>query len=84
MEMKTDNKFRCWLWFANNRQEELYEVIQAMITDKVNEVLPQKVEEILRQKVDNLSFNIQTSINGQPSNFIRESITDMIIRELKK
>ena len=26
----------CWLWFMNNHQEELYDIISAMIEIKVN------------------------------------------------
>ena len=84
MVINQSNQFRCWLWFANNRQEELYDVISAMITDKINEVLPQVIEEQLRQKLENLSFNIQTTINGKSSADLKEVIKDMIIRELGK
>jgi uncharacterized protein (DUF111 family) len=83
MAIKQDNSFRCWLWFASNRQEELYEVISAMIKDKVEELLPQMVEELLRQKIDNLSFNIQTTINGKSSASFKDIITDMIIKEFQ-
>ena len=83
MAIKQDNNFRCWLWFANNRQEELYEVITAMITDKINDALPQMIEEQLRQKIDNLSVNIQTTINGKASADFKDIITDMIIKEFQ-
>ena len=76
--------FNCWFWFINNHQEELYEVVSALIDTKIKEQLPQMVEEQLRQKVDNLSFDIQTTINGKSSSDFREIITDTIMRELKK
>ena len=76
--------FNCWFWFMNNHQEELYEVVSALIDTKIKEQLPQMVEEQLRQKVDNLSFDIQTTINGKSSSDFREIITDTIMRELKK
>ena len=76
--------FNCWFWFMNNHQEELYEIVSALIDTKIKEQLPQMVEEQLRQKVDNLSFDIQTTINGKSSSDFREIITDTIMRELKK
>ena len=76
--------FNCWFWFINHHQEELYEVVSALIDTKIKEQLPQMVEEQLRQKVDNLSFDIQTTINGKSSSDFREIITDTIMRELKK
>ena len=81
MAIKQDNSFRFWFWFASNHQEELYEVISAMIKDKVEELLPQMVEDLLRQKIDNLSFNIQTTINGKSSASFKDIITEMIIKE---
>ena len=74
----------CWLWFMNNNQGELYEVISAMIDTKIKEQLPQIVEEQLRQKIDGLSFDIQTTLNGKSSADFRQIITDEIIREMKK
>lgn len=83
MAANNGNQFRMWLWFSDNRQEELYEVISAMIKDKVEELLPQMVEGLLRQKIDNLSFNIQTTINGKSSASFKDIITDMIIKEFQ-
>lgn len=74
----------CWLFFMNEHQEQLYEVIQAMIEVKVNEILAQKVDEIMREKLDKLSVDIQTTINGKSSANIREEITEMIIKEMTK
>ncbi len=48
----------CWLYFMNEHKEELYEVIQAMIEIKVNEILAQKIDEILREKLDRFSVDI--------------------------
>ena len=76
--------FNCWFWFMNNHQEELYEIVSALIDTKIKEQLPQMVEEQLRQKVDNLSFDIQTTINGKSSSDFREIITDTIMREIRK
>ena len=76
--------FNCCFWFMNNHQEELYEVVSALIDTKIKEQLPQMVEEQLRQKVDNLSFDIQTTINGKSSADFREIITDTIMREIRK
>ena len=76
--------FNCWRWFSMNKQDELYEVISMMIKSKVEELLPQMVEEQLRQKVDNLSFNIQTTINGKSSADIKDIVSDMIIKELSR
>lgn len=84
MKRNHDNMFRCWLWFSDNRQEELFEVIQEMITQKLNEMLPKMVEELLRQRIDNLSFDIQTTINGKSSADFREIITNEIMRKMKK
>lgn len=72
--------FNCWVWFMDNHQEELYEVISAMIDIKIKELLPQMVEEQLRQKIDNLSFNIQTTINGKNS----ADLKGIVIKELLK
>ena len=74
----------CWLWFMNNHQEELYDIISVMIDTKIKEQLPQIVDEQLRQKFDNLSFNIQTTINGKSSASFKDIINDMIIREFQK
>ena len=41
------------------------------------------LEEQLRQKVDNLSFNIQTTINGKSSAAFKDIITDMLIKEFQ-
>ena len=76
--------FNCWFWFMNNHQEELYEIVSALIDTKIKEQLPQMVEEQLRQKVDNLSFDIQTTINGKSSTSFKDIITDMIIKEFQK
>ena len=75
------NNFRCWQWFVNNDFDELYQVIQVMITEKVNQILPQLVEEQLRQKFDNLSLNIKATINGRASDDIKKIVSDMIIKE---
>lgn len=71
-----------WVWFALKNDDELYSVISTMIEDKVKELLPQMVEEQLRQKVDNLSFNIQTTLNGKTSNTLKQDIIDIIVKEL--
>lgn len=55
-----------------------------MIKSKIEELLPQMIEEQLRQKVDNLSFDIQTTINGKSSASFKDMITDMIIKEFQK
>ena len=77
MAIKQDNKFRCWWWFANNQQEELYEVIQAMITDKINETLPQMIEEKMQQ----FSVDIQTTINGKSSTDIKGIIINELLKD---
>jgi len=41
----SDKSFRCWQWFSDNRQDELYQVISEMIKSKVEELLPQMLEE---------------------------------------
>ena len=43
MELKKDNKFEYWLWFAEKNQEELYYVISGMIDDKINEIVERKI-----------------------------------------
>ena len=53
-----------------------------MIKDKVEELLPQMVEELLRQKIDNLSFNIQTTINGKNSSDLRGIIINELLKDL--
>ena len=79
------NNIRCWLWFAMNQQEELYEVISAMIKDKISELLPQMIEEQLRQQIEKLSVNINTTINGKAATYdsLNNAIYDMIKKELK-
>ena len=84
MKLNQDNSFKYWFWFASNKQEELFEVINSMIDNKVKELLPQLLDEQLRAKLDSFSFDIQTTINGKSSANIREEITKMIIRELSK
>ena len=83
MGINQDNSFRYWQWFAENHQEEMYDVISAMINDKISQQLPQIVDEQLRQKVDNLSFNIQTTINGKSNADIKEIIKNMLIKEFQ-
>ena len=84
MAVDKAKQFRCWLWFSMNQKEELYEVITEMIKSKIEELLPQMLDEQLRQKVDNLSFNIQTTINGKSSADIKAIVSDMIIKELSR
>lgn len=84
MELKQDNSFKYWFWFASNKQEELFEVINSMIESKVKEFLPQLIDEYLRTKLDRFSFDIQTTINGKTSANIRDAITEMIVDELNK
>ena len=76
MAIKQDNSFRYWLWFASNQQEELYEVISAMIKDKINELLPELVQEQMRQ----FSVDIKTTINGNNS----ADLKNIIISELQR
>ena len=38
-----------YMWFLMNRQEELCEVITAMIKDKIEEILPQLMDEYMKQ-----------------------------------
>ena len=85
MELKTDNKFNCWLWFMTNRQEELYNVINIMISDKINEVLPLKVDEYMRQNIDKLKIDVITQVNGKESNLdgLKEDIKNIIMRSFK-
>ena len=83
MKIKSDNQFRCWLWFMENRQEELYDIVNMMINEKINEVVPQIVQDELRQNVDKLSYNIQTTINGHSSSSFKDMITEEIIKELQ-
>ena len=83
MKIKQDNNFKCWFWFVENGMEEMYQIISAMIEDKINAVLPQIIDDQLRQKVENLSFNIQTTINGKSNADMKEIIKDMIVREFR-
>ena len=79
-----DIEQRLWLWFAGKQKEEYFEVISLMIENKLREVLPQMIEEHLREKIDNLSFDIQTTINGKSSADMKEIITEAIMKELWK
>lgn len=71
----------CWLWFMNNHQEELYDIISAMIEIKVNQLLPQLVKEQLRQSIDNLSVSINATINGNAAT--SKAFNDAIIDAIK-
>lgn len=71
----------CWLWFMNNHQEELYDIISAMIEIKVNQLLPQLVKEELRQSIDNLSVSINATINGNAAT--SKAFNDAIIDAIK-
>lgn len=84
MKKIQSNNFYYWSWFEMNKQGELYYVIDAMIKDKLEQLLPQITEEILREKINNLSFNIQTTINGKNSKNLGESFAEMIVEELSK
>ena len=77
----SDKSFRCWLWFASNRQEELYQVISEMIKSKVEELLPQLVKEELRQSIDNLPVSIKATINGNAAT--SKALNDAIIDAIK-
>ena len=83
MDLKQSNNFHYWLWFELNNQSELYEVISAMIKDKISELLPQLIEEYMRQQFDKLSVNIETTINGKVSNNLTEDIIDMLQKQLR-
>lgn len=37
--------FDIWVWFVNNKMDELYEIISLMIENKVKELLPQMIDE---------------------------------------
>ena len=39
MRIKQSNNFYYWSWFEANKQGELYYVIDAMIKDKIEEIL---------------------------------------------
>ena len=71
----------CWYWFMQNHQEELYEIIKAMIEIKVNELLPQLVKEELRQSIDNLPVSINATINGNAAT--SKALNDAIIDAIK-
>lgn len=71
----------CWLWFIENHQEELYQIIQAMIEIKINELLPQMVREELRQCLDNLPVSINATINGNAAT--SKALNDAIIDAIK-
>lgn len=80
MNVKQSNNFNYWLWFELNNQSELYDIISAMIKDKINELLPQMIEEYMRQYIDKLNINIDTSINGKITSDLKRSIIDMIAK----
>lgn len=83
MEMKPDNKYRYWLYFVEKGQEELFDIISAMIIEKVEQILPQMIEEQLRIKTNSMSFDFQTTINGKSVEKLKEVVSEMIINELK-
>ena len=83
MNLNQSNNYKYWSWFVINNQSELYDVISAMINDKINEKLPQIIDDHMRQYADKLSFNIETTINGKVSDNLREDIIDMIRKQLR-
>lgn len=74
---------RFWGWFAINNQEELYEILQAMIDEKINQVLPQKINEYLRQNLDDYSINVRF-VDGKNSVSTKDSIMNSIIKAIQK
>lgn len=69
-----------WLsWFMLNNQEELCEVLSAMIKDKINEMLPQMLEDYFSQ----FTVDFITKINGRQVNDLKSSIIDIIIKNIK-
>lgn len=76
----------CWYWFVNNRQEELYGMIQAMIEIKINEIFPKLIQEYSREYFNNLSVDVRTTLNGKEINLsgLKDDISRMLIQQIMK
>ena len=76
----------CWYWFVNNRQEELYGMIQAMIEIKINEIFPKLIQEYSREYFNNLSVDVRTTLNGKENDLsgLKDDISRMLIQQIMK
>ena len=85
MNTNNTNNFRYWQWFMMNNQAEMYDVISAMIKDKISEILPQMIDEKISQCMEKFNFNISTTINGRAANSgdFSAAIRDMIIKSFQ-
>ena len=59
------NYFRYWQWFVINHQDELFDVIMAMMKDRIEELLPPLIERYMREYINNISVNVETNLNGK-------------------
>lgn len=48
MKRNYTKNYGLYSWFMINNQEELYDVLSAMIKDKINEILPQMLDDYFR------------------------------------
>lgn len=85
MNSSNTNDFHYWQWFVMNKQEDLYNVISAMIKDKVNDILTPMIDERISQFVENLNLNISTTINGKAANSgdFQAAVREMIIKSFQ-
>ena len=80
------NYFRYWQWFVLNHYDELFEVIMAMMKDRIEELLPQLIENYMREYVNNLSVNVETKLNGKSIDLsgLKDDIQNIIYQSLRK
>ena len=76
-----------WFEFAINKElEELFMKIYPMIEDRIRELFPQLLKEYQNEIKQNVSVDIETSLNGKKNDFtnLRGDIEKFINDELRR
>ena len=82
MEYYEGKYFKYWQWFVFNHQDELFDVIMAMMKDRIEELVPQ----LVKKYMDEISIDIRTTLNGKSVSMdvIENEIRKEIIKSLSK
>lgn len=82
MEYYDGKYFKYWQWFALNHKDELFNVLMAMMKDRIEELVPQ----LVKKYMDEISIEIKTTLNGKAVSMsvIEDEIRKMITNTLNK
>ena len=74
--------FKYWQWFVINHYDELFDVVMAMMKDRIEELVPQ----LVKKYIDEIGIDIRTTLNGKfvSMDIIEDEIRKQIIKSLNK